>query len=52
MKQTMRCQHGITLQVHVYGELEIVEDEQALIDSLQNLAHTYEDPQSITHLMM
>lgn len=32
--------------VHVYGELEIVEDEQALIGSLQNLVHTYEDPQS------
>ncbi|PER26056.1 MULTISPECIES: FMN-binding negative transcriptional regulator [Bacillus cereus group] len=32
--------------VHVYGELEIVEDEQELIDSLQDLVHTYEDPQS------
>jgi transcriptional regulator len=32
--------------VHVYGELEIVEDEQELINSLQDLVHTYEDPQS------
>ncbi|PEJ07322.1 FMN-binding negative transcriptional regulator [Bacillus wiedmannii] len=32
--------------VHVYGELEIVEDEQELIDSLQDLVHKYENPQS------
>ena len=32
--------------VHVYGELEIVEDEQELIDSLQELVHKYEDPES------
>ena len=32
--------------MHVYGELEIVEDEQELINSLQDLVHTYEDPQS------
>lgn len=32
--------------VHVYGALEIVEDEQELIDSLQDLVHKYEDPQS------
>ncbi|PEC22988.1 FMN-binding negative transcriptional regulator [Bacillus cereus] len=32
--------------VHVYGELEIVEDEQELIDSLQDLVHKYEDPKS------
>lgn len=32
--------------VHVYGELEIVEDEQELIDSLQDLVHKYENPKS------
>ncbi|MGG1343756.1 FMN-binding negative transcriptional regulator [Bacillus toyonensis] len=32
--------------VHVYGELEIVEDEQGLVESLQDLVHKYEDPQS------
>ncbi|KFN03371.1 FMN-binding negative transcriptional regulator [Bacillus clarus] len=32
--------------VHVYGELEIVEDEQELIDSLQDLVYQYEDPKS------
>lgn len=32
--------------VHVYGELKIVEDEQELIDSLQELVHKYENPQS------
>ncbi|MEK7015645.1 FMN-binding negative transcriptional regulator [Bacillus sp. FSL R9-9410] len=32
--------------VHVYGELEIVEDEQGLIDSLQDLVHKYENPKS------
>ena len=32
--------------VHVYGELEIVEDEQELIDSLQELVHKYEDQES------
>ncbi|KAB2460503.1 FMN-binding negative transcriptional regulator [Bacillus sp. CH126_4D] len=32
--------------VHVYGELEIVEDEQELRDSLQELVHKYENPQS------
>ncbi|TBX79343.1 FMN-binding negative transcriptional regulator [Bacillus mycoides] len=32
--------------VHVYGELEMVEDEQGLIDSLQDLVHKYEDPKS------
>lgn len=32
--------------VHVYGELEIVEDEQELIGSLQDLVHKYEEPQS------
>ncbi|MED1508906.1 FMN-binding negative transcriptional regulator [Bacillus proteolyticus] len=32
--------------VHVYGELEMVEDEQELIDSLQDLVHKYEDPKS------
>ncbi|MBE5106212.1 FMN-binding negative transcriptional regulator [Bacillus thuringiensis] len=32
--------------VHVYGELEIVEDEQELIDSLQDLVYKYEDPKS------
>ncbi|PFB25912.1 transcriptional regulator [Bacillus cereus] len=32
--------------VHVYGELEIVEDEQELLNSLQDLVHKYEDPQS------
>ncbi|MES5865651.1 FMN-binding negative transcriptional regulator [Bacillus cereus group sp. RP32] len=32
--------------VHVYGELEIVEDEQELLNSLQELVHKYEDPQS------
>ncbi len=38
--------------VHVYGELEIVEDEQELIDSLQELVHKYEDPRAPTQLMM
>ncbi|PFL15685.1 transcriptional regulator [Bacillus cereus] len=32
--------------VHVYGELEIVEDEQELIDSLQDLVHKYENSKS------
>ena len=32
--------------MHVYGELEIVEDEQELINSLQELVHKYEDPES------
>ncbi|EJQ02062.1 FMN-binding negative transcriptional regulator [Bacillus paranthracis] len=32
--------------VHVYGELKFVEDEQELIDSLQELVHKYEDPES------
>ncbi|MGE6398341.1 FMN-binding negative transcriptional regulator [Bacillus cereus] len=32
--------------LHVYGELEIVEDEQELIDSLQDLVHKYENPKS------
>ncbi|CAM4053264.1 MULTISPECIES: FMN-binding negative transcriptional regulator [Bacillus] len=32
--------------VHVYGELEIVEDEQELLNSLQELVHKYEEPQS------
>ncbi len=32
--------------VHVYGELEIVEDEQELLNSLQELVHKYEDPES------
>lgn len=32
--------------VHVYGELEIVENEQELLNSLQDLVHTYEEPQS------
>ncbi|MGN5651623.1 FMN-binding negative transcriptional regulator [Bacillus sp. Brlt_9] len=32
--------------VHVYGELEIVEDEQELRDSLQELVRKYENPQS------
>ena len=32
--------------MHVYGELELVEDEQELIDSLQELVHTYEDSKS------
>ncbi len=32
--------------VHVYGELEIVEDEQELLNSLQDLVHKYEEPQS------
>ncbi|HDR7793705.1 TPA: FMN-binding negative transcriptional regulator [Bacillus luti] len=32
--------------VHVYGELEIVEDEQELMDSLQDLVHKYEAPNS------
>ncbi|PHD62014.1 transcriptional regulator [Bacillus toyonensis] len=32
--------------VHVYGELEIVEDEQGLVESLQDLVHKYENPQS------
>ncbi|WP_439873720.1 FMN-binding negative transcriptional regulator [Bacillus mycoides] len=32
--------------VHVYGELEIVKDEQELIDSLQDLVHKYENPKS------
>ncbi|ALL24923.1 FMN-binding negative transcriptional regulator [Bacillus tropicus] len=36
--------------VHVYGELEIVEDEQELIDSLQKLVHTYEDSKSMYSL--
>ncbi|ASZ67264.1 FMN-binding negative transcriptional regulator [Bacillus cereus] len=32
--------------VHVYGELEIVEDEKTLVDSLQDLVNKYEDPES------
>ncbi|MBZ4221037.1 FMN-binding negative transcriptional regulator [Bacillus wiedmannii] len=32
--------------VHVYGELEIVEDEQELLNSLQELVYKYEDPES------
>ncbi len=32
--------------VHVYGELEVVEDKQELLNSLQDLVHKYEDPQS------
>ncbi|PEN80010.1 transcriptional regulator [Bacillus cereus] len=32
--------------VHVYGELEIVEDEKKLVDSLQDLVSKYEDPES------
>ncbi|MED4684181.1 FMN-binding negative transcriptional regulator [Bacillus mycoides] len=32
--------------VHIYGELEIVEDEQELIDSLQDLVHKYENSKS------
>ncbi|MED1900329.1 transcriptional regulator [Bacillus thuringiensis] len=32
--------------VHVYGELEIVEDEKTLVDSLQDLVSKYEDPES------
>ena len=32
--------------VHVYGALEIVEDEQELIDSLQDLVHKYENSKS------
>ncbi|MED0959799.1 FMN-binding negative transcriptional regulator [Bacillus paramycoides] len=32
--------------VHVYGELETVEDEQELINSLQDLVHKYENPKS------
>ncbi|HDR7619436.1 TPA: FMN-binding negative transcriptional regulator [Bacillus mycoides] len=32
--------------VHVYGELEIVEAEQELIDSLQDLVHKYENSKS------
>ncbi|MDT3499025.1 FMN-binding negative transcriptional regulator, partial [Bacillus toyonensis] len=32
--------------VHVYGELEVVEDRQELLNSLQELVHKYEDPQS------
>ncbi|HDR7382806.1 TPA: FMN-binding negative transcriptional regulator [Bacillus toyonensis] len=31
--------------VHVYGELEVVEDKQELLNSLQDLVHKYEDPQ-------
>jgi transcriptional regulator len=36
--------------VHVYGELEVVEDKQELLNSLQDLVHKYEDPQSIYSL--
>ncbi|MCU5533786.1 FMN-binding negative transcriptional regulator [Bacillus cereus] len=32
--------------VHVYGELELVEDEKTLVDSLQDLVNKYEDPES------
>ncbi|HEK9102094.1 FMN-binding negative transcriptional regulator [Bacillus pfraonensis] len=32
--------------VHVYGEMEIVDDEQELIDSLRDLVNKYEDPAS------
>ena len=32
--------------MHVYGELEIVEDEKTLVDSLQDLVNKYEDPES------
>lgn len=32
--------------VHVYGELEVVEDKQELLNSLQDLVHKYEDAQS------
>ncbi|MGR3774417.1 FMN-binding negative transcriptional regulator [Bacillus paramycoides] len=32
--------------VHVYGELETVEDEQELINSLQDLVHKYENSKS------
>ncbi|MBJ9980130.1 FMN-binding negative transcriptional regulator [Bacillus sp. S70] len=32
--------------VHVYGELEIVEDEKTLVDSLQDLVNKYENPES------
>ncbi|PGD19582.1 transcriptional regulator [Bacillus toyonensis] len=32
--------------VHVYGELEVVEDKQELLNSLQDLVYKYEDPQS------
>ncbi|KAA0760484.1 FMN-binding negative transcriptional regulator [Bacillus sp. SH5-2] len=32
--------------VHVYGELEIVEDEKTLVDSLQDLVNKYEDLES------
>ena len=32
--------------MHVYGELELVEDEQELLNSLQDLVHTYEETES------
>ncbi|PEX10804.1 transcriptional regulator [Bacillus cereus] len=35
-----------SVAVHVYGELEIVEDEKTLVDSLQDLVSKYEDPES------
>lgn len=46
MKQKNAVPTWNYVAVHVYGELELVEDEQELIDSLQDLVDTYEDPQS------
>ena len=46
MKQNNAVPTWNYVAVHVYGELEIVEDEKTLVDSLQDLVNKYEDPES------
>lgn len=38
------------VSVHVYGQIEIVENEEVLIDSLRNMVKTYEKPTSSYNL--
>lgn len=38
------------VSVHVFGQIEIVENEEVLIDSLRNMVKTYEEPTSSYNL--